>query len=98
MTYAEELALEFKTVHGCAAKFMHTVPVREVFPGKKIWDGAVWLFKITGHPEAKFGYAWLHPNDAGNDLEITTALELGKIDSAQRAVRAAVEGTNRKKG
>ena len=92
MSYAEELALEFKTVHGCLAEFLYTVPVREVFPGNKIWDGAVWLFKLTGHPKAQFGYAWLRPNDADDNLEITTVLEIGGVDSAQMAVRVAVSG------
>ena len=91
MTYSDELAQEFKTAHGCRAQFMHTVPVREVFSGNKIWDGAVWLFKLTGHPKAKFGYAWLHPNAAGDDLQITTVLEMGGVDSAPRAIRRAVD-------
>ena len=93
MTYSEELAAEFWKVHRCAAKFMYTVPVREVFPGNKIWDGAVWLFKLSGHPQAKFGYAWLHPNDAGDDLKVTIVLEITPVDSAQRAVRVSVTGS-----
>jgi hypothetical protein len=89
MTYLAELIGKFKKAHRCEAEFMYTIPVREVFPGNKIWDGAVWLFKLTGHEKARFGYAWLHPNSAGDSLEVTTVLELGRIDSASMAVRAA---------
>ena len=89
MTYHEELAETFKSLHGCMIDFLYTVPVRQVFQGNEIWDGSVWLFKLIGHPKAQFGYAWLHPNDAGNDLEITTVLQIPPVDSAQLAVQAA---------
>src|SRR4051812_18542223 len=74
MNYHEELVLKFRTVHGCEAQFLYSIPVQESFENSSHWQGAVWLFKLTGHPKAKFGYAWLHPNSAGDDLEVTTVL------------------------
>ena len=93
MNYQEELTVALQRECGCKARFLYTIPVREVFRGNKIWDGAVWLFRLTGHKKAKFGYAWLHPNDSCDDLKVTVVLEIPPIDSAQRAVRESVTGS-----
>ena len=46
--------------HGCTATFIQSVPVKERFEGKTVWDGVVHVFKIDGHPKANKAYAG-HP-------------------------------------
>jgi hypothetical protein len=47
--------------HGCTATFAQSVPVKETFGGKTVWEGIVHVFKISGHPKAHEAYAWSSP-------------------------------------
>jgi hypothetical protein len=51
--------------HGCGSRHVETVPVRETFQGKTVWDGSVEVFDLIGHPKANQGYAWGFQDDAG---------------------------------
>ncbi len=39
--------------HGCTATFVQSVPVKEAFEGKTIWDGVVHVFQINGAPQGQ---------------------------------------------
>lgn len=78
-------------LHGCKAKWVESVPVKETFRGQTVWDGTVQVFSISGHPKAKRCYAWAHL-DGDNDEKTTfvTVLEIPPVKSALTAVQAAI--------
>ena len=51
-------------------------------------DGAVEVFRLTGHPKAKRCYAWSFTE--GKETRFVTVLEIPPVESAQTAVRAAI--------
>lgn len=63
MTYLEELRDVIRRLHGVQATHVESVPVREVFQGKTLWDGIVEVFDLKGHPTATRIYAWSHDTD-----------------------------------
>jgi hypothetical protein len=54
-----------------------------------VWEGPVELFALAGHEKARNCYAWQYM-DAGGHEKILTVLENEFIDSASRAVQAAI--------
>ena len=73
-------------LHKCGAVYRETVPVREVFNGKTIWEGDVEVFDLTEHPKAKCCYGWNH----GEPEEFITILELPPVTDAPSAVKVGV--------
>jgi hypothetical protein len=68
-----------------------SVPVREVFQGKTIWNGEVEVFDLTGHPKAKRAYGWSHPEGDDNKGErFVTVLEIPPVSSAETAVKVSI--------
>ncbi|HEU5395967.1 MAG TPA: hypothetical protein VFV81_02280 [Verrucomicrobiae bacterium] len=75
--------------HRCDASHAETVHVQELMKGGQVvWDGDVEVFHLRGHPTATICYAWSHLEPAG--VRIMTVLGSFLIDSAQKAVRAAI--------
>jgi hypothetical protein len=52
MTYIQELQDVIRRLHGVDAKHLESVPVKEVFQGRTVWDGIVEVFELRGHPKA----------------------------------------------
>ncbi len=73
-----------QSTHGCGSDLRERVAVQEVFKGETVWEGEVLVFDLIGHPTALTCYAW------SVDQQVTAVLREGKIDSPQRAVRAAL--------
>ena len=91
MNYLAEAKTAVEKSHGCTAKHLETVPVREVFQGKPAWEGNVEVFGIEGHPKAKRAYAWGYPNEKrGGKFDFVTVLEVPPVTSPQTAVKAAI--------
>lgn len=91
MSYIDELKEAIHNLHGCEADHVETVPVKEVFRGQTVWQGDVEVFNIRGHPKATRAYAWAHAtgeDDKGK--RYVAVLEIPPVDSAQKAVRAAI--------
>ena len=89
--YIGQLQKAIRDLHGCESQYLETVPVKETFQGKVIWEGDVEVFQIRGHPKAQHAYAWSHlsgPND--KETKYITVLELPPVDSPQTAVKAAI--------
>src|SRR6266581_4097980 len=63
MTYIEELRTVIRHLHRVEATHIESVPVKEVFKGKTVWDGIVEVFELHGHPTASRVYAWAHDTD-----------------------------------
>lgn len=91
MDYISELKNTIRQLHGCEAEHAGTVPVKEVFQGQTVWEGEVEVFNIRGHPKVKRCYAWAHATGEGDKgKRYVAVLELPPVDSAQKAVRAAI--------
>jgi hypothetical protein len=52
MSEARQLKEAVETQHCCTATLAQSVPVKETFGGKTVWEGIVHVFKINGHPKA----------------------------------------------
>lgn len=91
MSYLEELQDVIRRLHGADATHIESVPVKEVFQGKTVWEGIVEVFEITGHATAHRVYAWAHETDnPKKPVRHVTVLHLHPVKSAQDAVRAAI--------
>jgi len=88
MSYIGELKKVIRELHGCEADYVETVAVVETFQGETVWQGEVEVFNIRGHPKTKRAYAWSHETDKGK--RYVAVLELPPVDSAQKAVKAAI--------
>lgn len=92
MTYLEELRDVIRRLHGAEATHIESVPVKEMFQGKTVWEGVVEVFDLVGHPTAHRVYAWAHQTDdpANPKRRHVTVLHQHPIKSARDAVRAAI--------
>jgi hypothetical protein len=89
--YLAELKAKIRLLHGCDATYRQTVPVKEVFRGKTVWDGDVEVFDLTGHAKAKRCYAWGYPSDKlPGELAVVTVLEIPPVVSPETAVKVAI--------
>jgi hypothetical protein len=73
------------------ATYVESVPVKEMFQGRTVWEGVVEVFDLIGHPTAMRVYAWSHDtNDPANPTRHVTVLHSHPIKSAGDAVKAAI--------
>ncbi len=77
-----------ETAHKCRALHDQSVPVREMFGDKVVWEGVVEKFALLEHPKAHWCYAWSFKD--GTETRYITVLELPPVESPQTAVRAAI--------
>src|ERR1700730_7462099 len=91
MTYIEELRTVIRHLHRVETTHIESVPVKETFQGKTVWDGIVEVFELRGHPTANKVYAWGHDTDDPlKQRRHVTVLHCHPITSARDAVRAAI--------
>jgi len=91
VTYLEELRDVIRRVHGAEATHVESVPVKETFEGRTVWEGIVEVFDLVGHPTAFRVYAWAHDTEnPDKPRRHVTVLHLHPIRSAEDAVRAAI--------
>lgn len=91
MTYIEELRDVIRRLHGVESTHVESVPVKEMFQGKTVWEGIVEVFELHGHPDAPKVYAWAHDtDDPQKPRRHVTVLHITPITSAVAAVRAAI--------
>jgi hypothetical protein len=82
-------------LHGCKATWIESAPVKEEFEGEVVWEGVVQVFEID-HPKSKLCYAWSHGLDNSKKRRFFAVLHQGVVDSAEKAVRAAIMSVSRK--
>jgi hypothetical protein len=87
--YIEELREAIRKMHGVEAKHVESVPIKETFQGKTVWEGVVEVFDLIGHPTASRLYAWSHDADGGKRAHITV-LHVPPVDSPLKAVQASI--------
>jgi hypothetical protein len=85
-----ELKRAVESQHGCTAMLAQSVPVKETFGGKTVWEGIVHVFKIYGHPQANQAYAWSSPIEGSVKRRFFAVLHVPPITSPVEAVRAAI--------
>jgi len=91
VTYLEGLQDVIRRVHGVESKHLESVPVKETFPGRTVWDRIVEVFELKSHETAHRVCAWAHDTDDPKHPRChVTVLHLHPIKSAQDAVRAAI--------
>ena len=90
MTYIEELQDVIKRLHGVDSKHVDSVPIKEEFKGRTVWEGIVEVFELISHPKAPKAYAWAYDTGDPKKPKHVTVLHLGPITSPLLAVRAAI--------
>jgi len=89
--YIEELRAVIQWLHGVESQHVESVPVKETFQGKTVWEGIVEVFELHGHPKAPKVYAWVHDtDDPKQPRRHVTVLHIAPVTSAVLAVRAAI--------
>jgi len=81
--YLDELRDVIRHLHGVEATHVESVPVKEKFGGKTVWEGIVEVFDLHNHPSATRVYAWAQ--DTGNPerpVRHVTVLHIPPITSA----------------
>lgn len=93
---ADQLKQAVESQHGGNATLVSVEPVKEVWQGKTVWEGTVYVFDLEGHPRATRAYAWSHlVGDSGERRRFYAVLHLGGIRSPLHAVRAAIVAERR---
>jgi hypothetical protein len=89
--HVRELQDIIRQLHGVESKHVESVPVKETFNGKTVWDGVVEVFELRGHPKAPKVYAWAHEtDDPKKPKRHVTVLHIPPVISPILAVRAAI--------
>jgi hypothetical protein len=94
----DQLKQAVESQHSGTATFVQSVPVHEEHNGQVVWDGAVAVFDLAGHPKANRAYAWSHAIDGSTKRQFFAVLHLGGITGPVEAVRAAIVAEARNKG
>lgn len=89
MSYISELQDTIRKLHGVESRHIESVPVKETFQGKTVWDGVVEVFELIGHPKASKAYAWMHDAN-GQKKRHVTVLHMDSVTSPLLAVRATI--------
>jgi hypothetical protein len=87
---ADQLKHAVESMHGSSASFAQSVPGRETFDGKTVWEGVVHVFDLAGHLTATRAYAWSSPIEGSTKRRFFAVLHQPPVDSPQAAVRAAI--------
>lgn len=90
MSYIEELQDVIRHLHGVESRHLESVPVKETFQGRTVWEGIVEVFELHGHPNAERAYAWSHETEGPKKRKHVTVLHVAPITSAAAAVRAVI--------
>lgn len=94
---ADQLRDVVQNMHGGTAMLAQSVPVRETFDGKSVWEGVVHIFDLAGHPTATRVYAWSSPIEGSAKRRFFAVLHTARINSPIEAVRAAIIAEHRAK-
>jgi hypothetical protein len=91
VTYFDELRDVIRRLHGAEARHVESVPIKETYQGKTVWEGIVEVFELRGHPKAEKVYAWAHDtDDPAKPKRHVTVLHIHPVTSPILAVRAAI--------
>jgi hypothetical protein len=83
-----QLRVAIEGLHRCSAQLEGVERVAEKFGDQLVWEGAVHVFDLTGHPTAARAYAWSSPTEDDGKRRFVAVLHAPPITSATDAVRA----------
>jgi hypothetical protein len=93
----DELREAVEHLHGVPATYLETVEVDERFQGAVVWQGAVKVFALAGHPSgATRAYAWSVLVE-GTRRRFKAVLGVPPVDGPVMAVRASILADEAKK-
>jgi hypothetical protein len=92
-----QLRTTVERMHGGTATLAQSVPVRDTFEGRPVWEGVVHVFDLAGHPTATRAYAWSSPIEGSTKRRFIAVLHTARINSPLKAVRAAIVAEHRSK-
>jgi hypothetical protein len=87
---ADQLKDAVEHMHSGRATLAQTVPVRETFESRPVWEGVVHVFDLVGHPTSTRAYAWSSPIAGSTKRRFFAALHSAWLNSPLEAVRAAI--------
>jgi hypothetical protein len=87
MTEVDQLREAVEKMHGGAATLAQSVPVKETFEGKTVWEGVVHVFDLAGNPKATRAYAWSSPIEGSTKRRFVAVLHI-PADRLARGSRA----------
>jgi hypothetical protein len=91
VTHIDELREVIRHLHGTDSTYVESVPVKEEFQGRTVWEGVVEVFDLHGHPKAEKVYAWSHDTDDPKAPKChVTVLHTNDVASPVLAVRAFI--------
>lgn len=88
--YLANLRDAVAALHGCGCSHSGTSRVVEFYEGRKVFDGPVETFTLSGHPKASEAFAWAYNN--GKEPQYVAVLHLPPVNDPSDAVRAAIAG------
>ena len=89
-TYIDELRDVIRRLHGVDSTHVESVPIKETFQGKTIWDGIVEVFDLKNHANASRAYAWAYKTENPKKPRHVIVLHMGPVTSPLAAVQAAI--------
>jgi hypothetical protein len=87
---AADLKNAIEARHSGVATLLQSLPVREHFFGRKVWEAVVFVFAIEGCAGATRVYAWAEFAGRQTERRVVAVLHQGAITSPKDAVRATV--------
>jgi hypothetical protein len=94
---SDQLKEAVESQHGGTATLVQSVPVKETFGGKTVWDGVVSVFILKDNRNATRAYAWSSSIEGSTKRRFFAVLHIPPIDSPIAAVRAAIVQEHRGK-
>jgi hypothetical protein len=90
-SHISELQEVIRRLHGTHSTHVESVPVKEEFEGRTVWEGVVEVFDLHDHPKAKKLFAWSHATDDPiKPKRHVTVLQNRLVTSPVLAVRAFI--------
>jgi len=91
----DQLKQAVEQQHCGTATLVESVPVKEKFQGKTVWEGMVHVFDLEGNTKSTRAYAWSSPIEGSTKRRFFAVLHLGGIRSPQDAIQAAIVAEHR---
>jgi hypothetical protein len=79
-----------RRLHGVDSTHVESVPIKETFQRKTVWEEIVEVFELKNHPKAQRLYAWAYETENPKRPKHVTVLHMGPVTSPLLAVRAAI--------
>jgi hypothetical protein len=86
---AYKLRKAVESQHGGTAGLVTKLRVKDVFEGKSVWEGVVYIFDLEGNSKATRAYAWSSPIEGSPKRRFFAVLHLDGVRSPLDAVRSA---------